>query len=662
MPLGPQKPSSLCIMNEPSKAEVSDIRRHIASRPTRIGINLTPLRWDGGGARYAFESILLSLLRVEQNLVYLLFADAASHDVVAAFEKRVNDPARVRLVKIEQTLEIFSHADNFDVFFCPLNNVDPRLFFKPSLAILHDIQDQIFQQYFSPADREGRNEHYRDICRGSTLTATVSAYSRSTILERFSVEPDRLKVLYNAPQPLPGPCAPEALESWLNGRPFWFYPANFYPHKDHALLMEHIAAERLHGPAETALVLVGSALKQPNPINESIRSKGLGDSIFCLSGISDAEMAWLYRHTLAVIIPSRFEGFCMPAVEAASLRAPLICSDLAVLHEILGETPYYFAPGDAASLKSAIARFTADKHRQARQDEAARRASVFSWDQSARTCLAFFQEAFAIHNGLHTPPTKPRIGLVFHYRDDVLATWHTVRSIARTSRACPGLRVAALGPRHSLPPECLRLLDECGALQLPLDDHDDRPAIRHLLNAAEKLDCEIVGEIAAGDSLNPEALPWLAVRFAKQPGQLAWMTETLTVDVGTGTALHTNYMRLKANDIAEFSGLMYPGAIWLNPHALANSPELRYLEHEAPTREWRWEALRRLHLGRKIAYLRVTTHRNRPANAVYCDIWHRAAATTHDRFTIKDPFPHRTGALWLLGRLVKRFLRKKGRR
>lgn len=662
MPRGPRKTSSRYIMNEPSKSEVPDVRRRIAAGPARIGINLTPLRWDGGGARYAFESLFLSLLRVEKNLVFLLFADAASHDVVEALEKKADDPARVRLVKIAHPLGIFSHADDFDVYFCPLNNVDPRLFFKPSLAILHDIQDQIFPQYFSPDDRASRNEHYRDICRGSTLTATVSAYSRSTILERFSVEPDRLRVIYNAPQPLPEPRVPEALESWLKGRPFWLYPANFYPHKDHALLMEHIAAQRLHGPAETALVLVGSAWKQSNPVHEAIRSQGLGDSIFCLSGISDAEMAWLYRRTLAVIIPSRFEGFCMPAVEAASLRAPLICSDLPVFHEILGETPYFFAPGDAASLRDAMARFSADKHREARQDEAARLASAFSWDQSARTALVLFQEAFAIHNGLNTQPTKPRIGLVFHYLDDVRATWHTVRSIARTSRACPGFRVAALGPRRGLPPECLRLLDECGALLLPLDDHDGRSAIRCLLHAAEKLGCEIVGEIAAGDSLNPEALPWLADRFAMQPGQLAWMTETLTVDETTGAALQTNYVRLKDDDVAEFSGLMYPGAIWLNPSALADSPELRYLEKEAPTREWRWEALRRLHLVRKIAFLRVATHRNRPASAVYCDIWHRAAATTRDCFTIKDPFPRRTGPLWLLGRLAKRFLRKKARR
>ena len=65
-----------------------------------------------------------------------------------------------------------------------------------------------------------------------------------------------------------------------------------------------------------------------------------------MHGLDDAELAWLYRNAAAVIVPSRHEGFGLPVVEALSLGAPVVASDIPALREVGGRAAR-FAPPDA---------------------------------------------------------------------------------------------------------------------------------------------------------------------------------------------------------------------------------------------------------------------------------------------------------------------------
>lgn len=98
----------------------------------------------------------------------------------------------------------------------------------------------------------------------------------------------------------------------------------------------------------------------------------------------DAGLAALYRGALAVALPSWYEGFGLPALEACAAGAPVVASDLPVLREIAGDAALYAPPGDPAAWAAAIERVTADPELARRLAERGRaRAAAFDWRRTA---------------------------------------------------------------------------------------------------------------------------------------------------------------------------------------------------------------------------------------------------------------------------------------
>jgi glycosyltransferase involved in cell wall biosynthesis len=92
--------------------------------------------------------------------------------------------------------------------------------------------------------------------------------------------------------------------------------------------------------------------------------------------VTDLELSALYDGALALVMPSRLEGFGLPPLEAALRGTPSICSELPALRESLGEAgSEWVTPGDAGALAEALLRFASDGERRRRVAEAGRRAA-----------------------------------------------------------------------------------------------------------------------------------------------------------------------------------------------------------------------------------------------------------------------------------------------
>lgn len=120
----------------------------------------------------------------------------------------------------------------------------------------------------------------------------------------------------------------------------------------------------------------------------------LGGTAEIAGHLSDAELAWLYRHANALIFPSRYEGFGLPPLEAQSLGCPVVTSRAASLPEIAGDAALFFDPEDTGSLLAELDRLDSEG---GLADELRHRGLVnakrYSWDESARTILGALQLA-----------------------------------------------------------------------------------------------------------------------------------------------------------------------------------------------------------------------------------------------------------------------------
>ena len=109
---------------------------------------------------------------------------------------------------------------------------------------------------------------------------------------------------------------------------------------------------------------------------------------------SDEQLAQLYSGALALVMPSRLEGFGLPPVEAAAHAVPSVISDLPVFRETLGDAALTFPVGDAEALAKALVLISGDSALRARVGEEARLAvDNLSWASAAASLRAVLSEA-----------------------------------------------------------------------------------------------------------------------------------------------------------------------------------------------------------------------------------------------------------------------------
>ena len=130
--------------------------------------------------------------------------------------------------------------------------------------------------------------------------------------------------------------------------PIFLYPAITYPHKNHLVLLEAFALYRRTQP-DARLVLAGGAAQCEAEVTQRIERPDLAGSVERPGRVPRPEMERLYRSATAVLVPSRYEGFGLPALEAMSRGVPLVVASAGSLPEVVGATSQSDATAEAAS-------------------------------------------------------------------------------------------------------------------------------------------------------------------------------------------------------------------------------------------------------------------------------------------------------------------------
>lgn len=168
------------------------------------------------------------------------------------------------------------------------------------------------------------------------------------------------------------------------------------PLKGIAHLLKAVA--RLRGSHEVDVRLV--AKLEPNgPTEKLIAELGISDIVTAVSGLDDEELARLFSSAEIACIPSMYEGFSLPAVEAMASGTPLVASRAGALPEVVGDCAELVEPGNVDELTRVLGTLLDSPDVLRRMGAAGRRRAldVFSWEAVAAQTVSVYEQAIVRH-------------------------------------------------------------------------------------------------------------------------------------------------------------------------------------------------------------------------------------------------------------------------
>jgi glycosyltransferase involved in cell wall biosynthesis len=176
------------------------------------------------------------------------------------------------------------------------------------------------------------------------------------------------------------------------------YVGNFRPHKNLPRLLEAMALMSRRNSA-TALVIAGGVERglhglTPETVAQLAVTLGIEDRVIQVGKVSDETLIDLYNGAAVAAIPSLYEGFGLPALEAMACGTAVVASRTGALEELVDGAGLLVDPRDSTSISEALFSVLSDSaRRQSLQQASLKRAREFSWQESARQLLAAIESA-----------------------------------------------------------------------------------------------------------------------------------------------------------------------------------------------------------------------------------------------------------------------------
>jgi glycosyltransferase involved in cell wall biosynthesis len=232
---------------------------------------------------------------------------------------------------------------------------------------------------------------------------TVSGSSKVDIVKDFKVDPRDIEILpLGVDTRIFHPRGP--VEGRVPGRIVAMASADA-PIKGVDVLLRAVAKVATERDVH---VIVVSRPQKDGPTERLVRELALGDRVRFVSGISDDELGELMASAEIAVVPSRYEGFSLPAVEHMASGTPLVASRAGALPEVVGDAGVLVEPGDVEELAATLRRLHDSPEERARVGEAglARVQERYAWPAVAQATVEHYRAAITQQNYLRLAAGK----------------------------------------------------------------------------------------------------------------------------------------------------------------------------------------------------------------------------------------------------------------
>lgn len=375
-----------------ARAARNAVNRH---RPLRIGVDIRPFYEPLTGVGWYLYHLLHEIARHDDVEIFLfgdarvtdegprLHADLPPNARYCIFDLRGQRKSRLDRPLTAGAYVLWMMLLDCDVIF-GANYFLPRLMGAVARRRVITVHDLTYKRFPELLQKETLDNLERQMTREVALADAVICVSESTrrdLLEFYQVDPRRVHAIQSGiaspPDPVP-----------MSGLPkrYILFVSTVEPRKNLDALLD--AYEELRREYGGSLVVAGRIGWKAEEIARRLRAPG----IVHLDYLPPGQLAAAYRGADVFVLPSIYEGFGFPMLEAMAHGVPVVAARSSSLPEVGGDAALYFDPRSARDLAEQLRRVLRDDA--LRRDLIARgreRVAQFRWDIAADETLAVFR-------------------------------------------------------------------------------------------------------------------------------------------------------------------------------------------------------------------------------------------------------------------------------
>ena len=231
----------------------------------------------------------------------------------------------------------------------------PRLAPCPAVVTLYDLSFVFYPDSFPPLQRRYLQAAAADSCRRARRLITISESGRQDVHRVYGVPLERIDVVTPGVAEVYRPLPPDEVAAFRRRHDlperFLLHVGTLQPRKNLPLLLDALAAT---GHAGAPLVLVGGKGWLYDDIFARVAALGLQQRVRFAGYVDDDDLPLWYNAAAALVLPSLYEGFGLPIVEALACGTPVVAANTSSLPEAGGAAALYFAPDDAGELAARL--------------------------------------------------------------------------------------------------------------------------------------------------------------------------------------------------------------------------------------------------------------------------------------------------------------------
>jgi glycosyltransferase involved in cell wall biosynthesis len=366
----------------------------------KVGIDVRILSYPITGiGRYTLE-MCRALSDIKGVSLYLYSPSPINNNIVSGLESatiRTHSWNNVLLRQFwsETYLPLWAKKDDLDVFWGPSHRI-PRFLSSriARIVTIHDLVWKCAKETMHPTTYFLERFKMPTAVREADLIVVDSYSTKDAVIKEFVVKRQNISVIPLATGNIQNTLSFDSLKKYGIDKPYFLFVGTLEPRKNLANLLSAYAGLSISNKSKAMFIIAGGKGWGRVNLKEIITQLDLTENVKILGYVDDATLATLYSNAQFLVLPSLYEGFGLPLIEAMSYGTPVLTANNSSMPEVSGNAGLLVDALDVESIANGLQEMiTNNELRERLAKNAKLNASRFSWDESAKKLITVFEKA-----------------------------------------------------------------------------------------------------------------------------------------------------------------------------------------------------------------------------------------------------------------------------